>query len=41
MTGEASGLRERIRVAIEGPVDESQKLLGELEHASVETKFST
>ena len=40
MNGEGSGLRERIRRAIEAPVDESQKLLSELKDASPETQLS-
>jgi hypothetical protein len=35
-----TGLRERIRQAIEGPVGESQKVLGELKAASTETRLS-
>jgi hypothetical protein len=40
MSDRASGLRERIRLAVEGPVSESQKLLIELKDASAETKLS-
>jgi hypothetical protein len=37
---EASGLRERIRLAIEAPVAEAEKLLTELKGADSETRLS-
>jgi hypothetical protein len=40
MNREASGLRERIRQAIEAPVEEAEKLLTELKHADSETRLS-
>jgi hypothetical protein len=40
MNGQASGLRERIRQAIEAPVGEAEKLLNELKDADGETKLS-
>jgi hypothetical protein len=40
MVGQGSGLRERIRLAIEAPVRESEKLLNELIDASEQTKLS-
>jgi hypothetical protein len=36
----ASGLRERIRQAIEAPVGEAEKLLSELQDADAETRLS-
>ena len=40
MSGQESGLRERIRKAIEAPVGEAEKLLSELRDADSETKLS-
>ena len=40
MSGQESGLRERIRKAIEAPVGEAEKLLNELQDADGETKLS-
>jgi multidrug resistance efflux pump len=40
MDREASGLRERIRLAIEAPVAEAEKLLNELTDADSETRLS-
>ena len=40
MNRETSGLRERIRQAIAAPVEEAEKLLGELKHADGETRLS-
>ena len=40
MNREASGLRERIRLAIEAPVAEAEKLLTELKGADSETRLS-
>jgi hypothetical protein len=40
MNREASGLRERIRLAIEAPVEEAEKLLNELKDADGETRLS-
>jgi hypothetical protein len=40
MNRRASGLRERIRLAIEAPVGEAEKLLNELKDADSETRLS-
>jgi hypothetical protein len=40
MNRRASGLRERIRQAIEAPVGEAEKLLNELKDADCETRLS-
>ena len=40
MSGQASELRERIRLAIEAPVREAEKLLNELKDADSETRLS-
>jgi hypothetical protein len=40
MTVQASGLRERIRQAIEAPVGEAEKLLNELKDADSETRLT-
>lgn len=40
MNSQASGLRERIRHAIEAPVGEAEKLLNELKDADAETRLS-
>jgi hypothetical protein len=40
MKREASGLRERIRLAIEAPVGEAEKLLHDLKDADGETRLS-
>jgi hypothetical protein len=40
MAGEGSGVRERVRRAIAGPVAESEKLLADLRDAETETSLS-
>ena len=40
MSRQASGLRERIRLAIEGPVGEAEKLLNDLKDADSETRLT-
>jgi hypothetical protein len=40
MSRQASGLRERIRLAIETPVGEAERLLNELKDADTETRLS-
>ena len=40
MTGQASGLRKRIRQAIEAPVGEAERLLNQLKDADSETRLT-